>query len=373
VIGTASPGSALTVSGDIEIVGGNRTLKNSSGFLQVGTTSNDYLAFLTNNGEKARIDTSGRLLVGTSSVSYGTRAVFQGHSGSATSQGIVHLQKGSANPSGVDQLGELKFSDSNGSIGAEIAAYNESAWATNDYPTRLVFSTCSDGASSPTERMRLTSGGLFKVQTQGASYESATAGVNELSGSVNDTLLLLRNTSGTINSSRGGIDILYSAANPNSTTASFLQCNSAGPTLRAEIRSNGGLANYSANNANLSDRNAKKDIGPAADTWNCIKEWEIVNYRYKDQPDDADLNLGVIAQQVAESCPEVITVFSEAKDAKPAVLDDDGNEVEPAQEAQPRKLGVKEQQMMWMAIKALQEAQVRIETLEAEVAALKAQ
>jgi hypothetical protein len=29
--------------------------------------------------------------------------------------------------------------------------------------------------------------------------------------------------------------------------------------------------------------------------------------------------------------------------------------------------------MMWMAIKALQEAQTRIETLEAEVAALKAQ
>jgi hypothetical protein len=92
---------------------------------------------------------------------------------------------------------------------------------------------------------------------------------------------------------------------------------------------------------------------PLADTWDCIKEWEIVNYRYKDQPDDADLNLGVIAQQVAESCPEVITVFEEAKDD------------------QPEKLGVKEQQMYWMAIKALQEAQTRIETLEAEVAALK--
>ena len=32
--------------------------------------------------------------------------------------------------------------------------------------------------------------------------------------------------------------------------------------------------------------------------------------------------------------------------------------------------GVKEQQMMWMAIKALQEAQTRIETLEAKFAAL---
>ena len=113
------------------------------------------------------------------------------------------------------------------------------------------------------------------------------------------------------------------------------------------------IANYSANNVNLSDVNAKKDIAPAAGTWDCLKEWEIVNFRYKDQPDDADLNMGVIAQQVAESCPEVITVFQEAT------------------EDQPEKLGVKDQQMMWMAIKALQEAQLRIESLEAEVAALK--
>jgi hypothetical protein len=55
----------------------------------------------------------------------------------------------------------------------------------------------------------------------------------------------------------------------------------------------------------------------------------------------------------------VITVVQEAKEA---------TETEPAQE---ERLGVKDQQMMWMAIKALQEAQVRIETLEAEVAALK--
>jgi hypothetical protein len=147
------------------------------------------------------------------------------------------------------------------------------------------------------------------------------------------------------------------ADDQNDATRYFLNC-TGGSTIRAVIRSNGGLANYSANNANLSDINTKKDISLAADTWGCVKEWEIVNYRYKDQPDDADLNLGVIAQQVAESCPEVITVFQEAKEA---------TETEPAQE---ERLGVKEQQMYWMAIKALQEALERIESLEAKVAAL---
>jgi hypothetical protein len=149
-----------------------------------------------------------------------------------------------------------------------------------------------------------------------------------------------------------------SAQAPNNATSVFINCGDSG-TTRLALRSNGGLANYSANNVNLSDINTKKDISPAADTWDCLKQWEIVNFRYKDQPDNADLNMGVIAQQVAESCPEVITVFQEAKEA---------TDTEPAQE---ERLGVKDQQMMWMAIKALQEAQIRIENLEAEVAALK--
>ena len=143
---------------------------------------------------------------------------------------------------------------------------------------------------------------------------------------------------------------LMRSSSPNDTTPAVYFVDSVG--TRFQVRNNGGIVNYQANNANLSDRNTKKDISPAAGTWNCIKQWEIVNYRYKDQPDDADLNLGVIAQQVAESCPEVITVFEEAKDD------------------QPEKLGIKEQQMYWMAIKALQEAQARIETLEAKVQTL---
>ena len=48
----------------------------------------------------------------------------------------------------------------------------------------------------------------------------------------------------------------------------------------------------------------------------------------------------------------MVTVFQEAKEA---------TETEPAQE---ERLGVKEQQMHWMAIKALQEAIAKIETLE---------
>jgi hypothetical protein len=252
-----------------------------------------------------------------------------------------------------DDLGLIHFYGHDGSTflrAASIKAVVDGTSGTNDMPGRLVFSTTSDSASSPTERVRINAAGAFKASLAG-TYESSASAYHELrTNASGDWIAYFTQTTA---SNPNGVLIKYTGAAPNSTGNTFLYCED-NAAVRATIRSNGGIANYSANDVNLSDINAKKDIALATGTWDCLKEWEIVNFRYKEQPDDADLNLGVIAQQVAESCPEVITIFQEATDDH------------------PEKLGVKEQQMMWMAIKALQEAQLRIETLEAEVAALKA-
>lgn len=111
----------------------------------------------------------------------------------------------------------------------------------------------------------------------------------------------------------------------------------------------------------FSDLNIKKDITLAADAWGDVKGWELVNYLYKDQPDEASPNLGVIAQQVAEVTPDVVVVCQEAKPA---------SEGKPAQ---AELLGINERKMVWMAIKALQEAQERIEQLEYGALELRAQ
>lgn len=316
------------------------------------------------------IDSSGRLLVGTSSTSSVSNTVFQGRSNSTTGGALLTIARGSNNPATNEELGLIYFADSSHNGAAIIDARRDAGtWTSGtSMPTRLAFSTTADGASSPTEAMRLDSSGRLLVATTSTAAVAGVGSIHRMRSSTASTwALITENNSAT----PFGTCIYYSGAAPNTTGSQFLYCSDTG-ALRLEIRSNGGIANYSANNVNLSDRNVKKDIAPAADTWDCLKEWEIVNFRYKDQADNADLNMGVIAQQVAESCPEVITVFQEAKEAKEAVLDEEGNELEPAQEAQPEKLGVKDQQMMWMAIKALQEAQVRIEELEAKVAALEA-
>jgi hypothetical protein len=365
-IGTTSPGASLDVNGSALLANSSFLgFGNADALIQGSSASGaNFLMFRTNLNERARIDHAGRLLVGTSSArsnyfgaASGEACQLQvegndyktsGASFTSTNNSIAgwgpHIALGRSRGGSVGTNGLVSNGDGTGSIifhgndgssfiqSARIDAFVDGTPGANDMPGRLVFSTTADGTSSPTERMRISSQGVAQITAVDTNSASLVISANATSGSQ--------------------YGVLVASANDQNATGTYFFRGVGGPTERFTVRTDGGIANYSANNVNLSDRNAKKDVTPATGTWDCIKEWEIVNYRYKNQPDAADLNLGVIAQQVAESCPEVITVFEEAKDD------------------QPEKLGVKEQQMYWMAIKALQEAQMRIETLEAKVAAL---
>ena len=217
-----------------------------------------------------------------------------------------------------------------------------------------------------TERVRVASNGYFRATRTGSYVFPANnfhSFDNDWAG--NEVLLLTHTTTST---SIYGLQIRYQNSTPNNT-AYFLNCRDSSAT-RFEVRNNGGLANYQSNDVNLCDEREKKNIEALDSTWDCLKNWELKKFHYNEDADTDDKRYGVIAQQVAPHCPEVITEWVKQK-AEDAVLDEDGNVVTPAKEEITR-MGVKEQQMMWMAIKALQEAQTRIETLEAEVAALKA-
>lgn len=282
------------------------------------------------DGERMRIDSSGRLGLGTSSPS-GLLSIHQAASSTSNYINITNNATGTS-------------SWSNGMLVGVNATGDALCWQNES--SNLLFGT------SNSERMRIDSSGRLLLGATAPVSGADANGLLQVSQNVgsNTCIIVAENTASSGNLSCFRARLRNS--NPNNIFSAFLQCDASTGGSKAVIRSNGGLANYSANNVNLSDRNVKKDITAAADTWDCIKEWEIVNFRYKDQPDNADLNLGVIAQQVAESCPEVLTIFQEAKEA---------TETEPAQE---ERLGVKEQQMHWMAIKALQEAIAKIETLE---------
>ena len=78
-------------------------------------------------------------------------------------------------------------------------------------------------------------------------------------------------------------------------------------SVRAYFRVDGGLANYSANNLNLSDERLKKDITLAENYLAKICAIPVKNFRYKDQSESEDITLGVIAQDVLAVAPELVS------------------------------------------------------------------
>jgi hypothetical protein len=194
-IGTTSPDQALTVQGVLAIrdssgAGVGQLGSIGSTFrIQGQTGANLPLTLWTSDSERARIDTSGRLLVGTSSARsslYNGAAVtpsFQLESGgeSGSIALITNTSAGAQPPalafgktrsssfasvSSGDGIGRLTFQAADGTDlveGARIEAVVDGTPGSNDMPGRLVFSTTADGASSPTERMRITSAGNLLV------------------------------------------------------------------------------------------------------------------------------------------------------------------------------------------------------------------
>ena len=364
-----------------------------------GTTSSTAMPgrlmfFTTPSGstsptERMRIDSSGRLLYGTGS-GYAvfdnstTNPKFQFRQTSGEPRGAAFIEdradsfgfdlyiaksrgSGTSVVSSGDQLGKIWFTGADGTnqvAGAGILAYVDGTPGNDNMPGRLVFETNS-GGSGTTERMRINAAGYLDChQGAGAAFGDNAHAFRRDNAS--DTYIAKFIHEGT--SIPKGLYIQYRNANPNNNGSPFIICvNSNGSTL-ARINSDGGFHNYQSNDNNLCDEREKKNIVDLDSTWNCLKEWELKKFHYNDDADDSDLRYGVIAQQIATSCPEVITDWIK-QEASDAVLDEDGNEIEPSREEIVR-MGVKEQQMYWMAIKALQEAQTRIETLEAKVAAL---
>jgi len=151
------------------------------------------------------------------------------------------------------------------------------------------------------------------------------------------------------NTAPSGLDLWFNSAAPNNVTALFLSCHDNTPATRCNIRSNGGIENFQANNFNLSDATLK-DVGALLDPhvwWDRLAALEIRAFKYLDQTHDDD-NIGLIAQQVQAVAPELVD--------------------ELIAEDQPPLLGVYTSDLFHAHIAVTQELQRRILALEAKLA-----
>jgi hypothetical protein len=420
-IGTTSPSSKLSIvtsanSPAFDITDASTsdfiiTPGVSSGVCRVGPATG-AMSLYTANTERARIDSSGRLLVGTSSArglviggnstnwqgrvqtsttSIGTGIGFTAISwsdystdlggGSGTSD--IVLARSNSNTEGTQVavtngmlLGRINFNGSDGTAfanGAYIAAASDGqTWASGDCPTRLVFSTTADGASSPTERMRIDSTGKVGGfdYYNGSPYRGSAS--YQASGHTFTRVHSIDSTSNTWSSQRSGLTAVCQggaggngqtgtvaltcvidnagAGNPGAILRGWSGEPSATPTLNIQIAANGNVTNTNNSYGSLSDIRLKTNIQPASSQWSDLKELNVVNFEFASDSGYADGNkyLGLIAQEAESVSPGLV-------------------------ETSPDEAGIKsvKYSVLYMkAVKALQEAMERIETLESKVAAL---
>ena len=278
-------------------------------------TGGSALIFRNRGSESARIDSSGRLLVGTSTA-------FGSSSGdllqvSHTFGGRLLLQRDKTNITTNEEIGSVTWYSNAGNVqpGGSISCVAESAHASDDKPSRLVFSTTADGASSPTERMRITSGG----------------DVGFASGI----------TLGTVTPSAAGF---YATAAILGTGAG---------TNAVKFSTTTGKITY-----DTSSRLNKTDIEECP--YGIAEVKQLLPRRYY-RTDDQRLEIGFIADEVASILPEFVPFGP-----KSAVT---GNE----EDTEVIPVNVNYDKLTAVLTKALQEAIDKIEALEAKVAALEAQ
>ena len=155
------------------------------------------------------------------------------------------------------------------------------------------------------EKMRLDSGGNLLVGTTSSIAGSPTSSFQVKCPTSNNSAVFASSASS------GGVYgpyIYLSAQSPNNSSSYFLQCADSSITVRAQINSNGGIANYSANNVNLSDRREKTNFAPATSYLDKICAIPVQTFNYIDQnlEEDGGLTLGVVAQDVQAVAPELV-------------------------------------------------------------------
>ena len=281
---------------------------------------NDEVSFR----DDVKIDSSGRLLVGTSSSSAAALLVVQGQASSSTAGADINIQRGEA-PTSItagEGIGNIHFAANDGSRFASIYCQADETAGSGDYPGRLIFSTTADGASSPTERMKIDSGGKTTfLSSNAADFKYFNWGDNA---------------------------ILYSERGSTSSRVHIYFFNPNG--IVGSIATSGSGTSYNTS----SDYRLKENITPVSDGITRLQQLKPSRFNFIADPDT--VVDGFIAHEAAEVVPECVIGTKDE-------VDEDGN---------PIYQGIDQSKLVPLLTAALQEAIAKIETLEAKVTALEA-
>jgi hypothetical protein len=251
--------------------------------------------------------------------------------------GAIELQNGGA----LAAAGTYFYNSTN--------AYYQSSWKYKSSVGGAALYTQSLGTHSWATAPSGTAGNAITFTTVMSSSLKGVTSIN-CSETGNDAL--------TINHSAASPYPLYlhmTGAAPNNTTNYFILGSDTGG-VKVNIRSNGGLANYSANNVNLSDRREKTNFAPAGNYLDKICAIPVQTFNYIDQnlEEDDGLTLGVVAQDVQAVCPEMVMESNWAGKEAPEKL----------------RLSIYQTDLQYALMKSIQELKAIVDTQAEQIKAL---
>jgi len=240
----------------------------------------------------------------------------------------------------------------------------------------------SDGNGNP--RMITNSNGFTTLTNDRSPTASRLGAANAHvihSHSSGNIMCFIENTS----DDPRGMMFDFSQAAPDNNTNFFMKFEDSSAE-RAYIYSDGDMYNHDGTFAQISDTRIKDNITDANAQWDDIKAMRFVNYQRKDDirqygADKAKVQLGLIGQELEAVSPNLVRSVDPNKgdiigSSEFGTLYEDGDdipegkEIGDVKEIKDKVKGVAYSILYMKAVKALQEAMTRIETLEAKVTAL---
>ena len=311
----------------------------------------DTMAFAEGGVEAMRIDSDGNVGIGTTSPSSFFSEARNLVVGTGTGGQGMTIYAGTGSQS------RLFFAD--GTTGTD--AYT--GFVQYDHSSNVLTLGTNGGA----ERMRITSAGYFKASDNG-TYVDSTALYHELDQSNASTQgAIIYCSSGSYTS-----EVLMLRANRNTTNATwyYLRCfNTVSETNKLLIADSGNVTNTNNSYGSISDVKLKQDIVDAGSQWDDIKNLRVRKYRWKSEP-DGFMQLGLVAQEAELVSPGLVEEHLDYEEVE--VTDEEGNVTKERQATGTTTKAVKYSVLYMKAVKALQEAMERIETVEAKNDALEA-
>jgi hypothetical protein len=198
------------------------------------------------------------------------------------------------------------------------------------------------------EKARISSNGFSHFLGSATAYFNTAGAWHSVESTTSDDTFLVFNN----NASPFGVQCYFWGASPNNGTNYFYSALDTTAT-RFRVYSNGGIANYQANDSNLSDRREKTNFAPAGSYLEKICAIPVQTFNYIDQNhvQDGGLTLGVVAQDVQAVAPELVMESNWAsKDQEPKM-----------------RLSIYQTDLQYALMKCIQEQQAIIESLKARL------